>query len=318
MASITFAVIDNANVGSGITGSGLGFYGSSFGASVSTLSYQDTTFVTNADGTDNGGSVKNIKFLGNASGCYLGPAAATGILTDINGSEATLMINFNHTIPVKVQNCQLRIYNRANIDTPAVGVITKVAEIVNFNNIAYNTWVSSPGNDTGNRRDAFGDAYWWGVGWPSGAVYTAPTYDTSVRPYYINSVGVKFNNFTDYQYINNSGNPDAALSATPPAYETVGGSGLIVPLLDSPGSGGRFLHTGVTPAFKPKFTQYVNTTYQALLGRTVPYASSTYLADTYGGTGYDLMHTWRVAISASPLSIGSKTNFGLYVSLEYL
>jgi hypothetical protein len=39
---------------------------------------------------------------------------------------------------------------------------------------------------------------------------------------------------------------------------------------------------------------------------------------TYGGTGLHTHHTWCVAISASPLSIGSKEQFGLYVSLEYL
>lgn len=37
-----------------------------------------------------------------------------------------------------------------------------------------------------------------------------------------------------------------------------------------------------------------------------------------GGTGTSLTHDWYVAISASPSSIGSKTQYGLYVSLEYL
>ena len=37
-----------------------------------------------------------------------------------------------------------------------------------------------------------------------------------------------------------------------------------------------------------------------------------------GGTGVSTHHTWAVALSASPLSIGSKEQYGLYVSLEYL
>ena len=42
------------------------------------------------------------------------------------------------------------------------------------------------------------------------------------------------------------------------------------------------------------------------------------IGNTYGGTGLAKRHTWYVGISASPLSIGSKTSYGLYVSLEYL
>ena len=35
-------------------------------------------------------------------------------------------------------------------------------------------------------------------------------------------------------------------------------------------------------------------------------------------TGSGLQHDWYVALSASPTGIGSKTQYGLYVSLEYL
>lgn len=51
-----------------------------------------------------------------------------------------------------------------------------------------------------------------------------------------------------------------------------------------------------------------------------------YLTDSPGTSGLrpngssttDTQHDWYAAISASPNSIGSKTNFGLYLSLEYL
>ena len=42
------------------------------------------------------------------------------------------------------------------------------------------------------------------------------------------------------------------------------------------------------------------------------------LGKTYGGTGVDTHHTWSIALSASPLSIGAKDQYGLYVSVEYL
>ena len=316
MASITFETQDNIVLG----GSGLGFYGSSFGASVATTSYQDTTYVTNDTGQDDGGAARNVKYL-SATGCYLGFAAETGKLVEVNGVHSTLMIHFNHDSAVKVQNVQLRIFDRDNINNPATGVITKVAEIVNFNNKTYANWGSVAGDAIVSPDYGYGDAFWWGSPWPSGGMYAGQ--DSNLRPSYTNSVGVVFPNYTDYQYNKGSGNPDQRVSGiSAPAFDTVGGTGIIVPLLDSPGSGGRYLASGILAGdIKPKFIQYANTTYQTnSLGVSVAYSSGIVgnLEDSYGGSGYDTRHTWRVALSAKPLSIGSKTQYGMYVSLEYL
>jgi hypothetical protein len=320
MASITFEVLDAVinNTALGVNGSGLGFYGSGgHGTSVPLLEYQKTTFLTNADGTGNGGQVRNVEFISGvlgSSGCRLqNTASNTGLLVNLNGSEVTLQIHFNHDVSVKVQNCQLRIYDRINnIDNPATGVITKVAEVVNFGGATYTGWLAAPGSDFRTGIVGSGDAFWWGAPWPDAATYGG----ANVRPYYRNSVGVAFPNFTTSMDTANSGNPDTRLSSLSyPGKQTVGGTGIIVPLLDSPGSGGR----GLTGMLYPKFFQYVNTTYQAApFGVSSPVASSTAMAGSYGGTSGDLRHTWRVALSASPLSIGSKTLYGLYVSLEYL
>lgn len=320
MASISFEVLDNSNVGSGISGSGLGFYGSGgFGTSVPLLNYQGTTYVTSADGTSQGPSARNVKYRTDlsGSGCEITAGNATGLLWRLNSSEATLVVHFDHSAAVKVQNAQLRIYDRSNIDNPATGVITKVAEIVNFGAQNYTSWAASAGNDfltvTGS-----GDAFWWGAPWPDSLLYTPFQSSGTARPYYQNSVGVKFYNFTATQDAANSGNPDSRVSGLSyPGKQTVGGSGLVVPLLDSPGSGGRGvaspLHTGAA-----KFCQYVNTTAQTTtLVAPTAYDSGTYLASMYGGTGVDTRHTWRVAISAAPLSIGSKANYGLFISCEY-
>lgn len=358
MASISFEVLDGTLGATGfgnvntISGSGLGFYGAGgFGSSVSTTSYQDNTFITNADGTAQYGSVRNVKYL-TTTGCYGKEANATGILTQLNGSDATLFIHFDHTTAVKTQNVQLRIYDRSSPDNPAIGVITKVAEIINFGagvigepveitGTGYvNTWKATPGVGMGNggtnpnfARYAYGDSNWWGSPWPSGDNYIGVQNEaglkTSVRPGYTNSVGIRFSNFTDYQYLNSSGNPDSYFttnSITAPGYETVGGSGIVVPLMDSPGSDGRLLAGAIrSGVLKPKYIQYVAPTKQGQYngGSTGP--SSGVLANlsgsygSYGlGSGYDTRHTWRVAISARPLSIGSKKQYGLYVSLEYL
>lgn len=352
MASISFQVIDGTIGATGfgnvntISGSGLGFYGAGgFGSSVSTTSYQDNTFITNADGTAQYGSVRNVKYL-STTGCYGKEAAATGILTQLNGSDATLFIHFDHTTAVKVQNAQLRIYDRDSPDNPAIGVITKVAEIINFGSDCaagtgtVTTWLSTPGVGVGNGGSnpnyasyAYGDASWWGSPWPSGDNYLGVQgtegLRTSVRPGYTNSVGIRFENFTDYQYNSGSGNPDSYFttnSITAPGYETVGGSGLIVPLIDSPGSDGRLLAGAIkSGVLKPKYIQYVAPTQQGKYngGSTGPDSGVlANLSGSYGlfgiGSGYDTRHTWRVAISARPLSIGSKKQYGLYVSLEYL
>ena len=350
MASISFEVLDGTIGATGfgnvntISGSGLGFYGSTFGASVSTTSYQDTTYITNADGTANYGTARNIKYI-TPSSCYDREAAATGALTNLNASDATLFIHFDHTTAVKVQNAQLRIYDRTSPDSPAVGVITKVAEIVNFasacasNTGTVSSWKATPGAGMGTagawEKYAYGDAFWWGSPWPSGASYEGAsaggnTPQTSVRPGYTNSVGIRFENFTDYQYLKGSGNPDSAVSGlTAPGYETVGGSGLIVPLMDSPGSDGRLLAGAIySGVLRPKYIQYVHTSEQTKYNgnngswTAVSTGNLAALSGSYGlygiGSGYDTRHTWRVAISARPLSIGSKKQYGLYVSLEYL
>lgn len=323
MASIFFEILDTSIIKS-LSGSGLGFYGSSFGASVSTNDYQDSTYLTDENGESNFGSARNVKYL-NPSGLIGGTNKETGVLTGMNGTEATLLIHFDHTARVKVQNAQLRIYDRVNIDNAAVGVITKVAEIVNFRGLTtWNVeggWLTTGGADIDNayRTYAYGDALWWGSPWPEADTYAGST--NSIRPSYTNSVGVKFSNFTDYQYSKGSGNPQLQDTVSYPGYETVGGSGLIVPLLDSPGNYGSGLFRTILNGYmKPKFIQYIAEGSQIKYNTNAGLSSGVgaNLSGSYGGTGYDTRHTWRVALSAKPLSIGSKKQYGLYVSLEYL
>ena len=76
-----------------------------------------------------------------------------------------------------------------------------------------------------------------------------------------------------------SPNRDVRLGAS--SY-TVGGTGIIVPLADAPGTSGEHAGTG---------------------------SGSIYT---------DTQHDWFLALSASPDSIGSKSKYGLYISLEYL
>jgi len=111
-------------------GSGLAFFGGAgFGSSVEVGKYQGATFVSDGGGTARGAQAQNVQYLNAGSG-VLG-AAASGIgLRAIPNYQATLNIRFTHSAAVKTQNCELRIYDRYNINKPASGVTTKVAEII--------------------------------------------------------------------------------------------------------------------------------------------------------------------------------------------
>jgi len=201
-----------------IGGSGLGFYGpGGFGQSIQVGSYQDNTYITDSTGALAGPKADNVKYVHANSGML--PTADVRLLQDIPNYQATLQIEFTHTSAVRVQNAELRIFDRTNINLPAVGVTTKVAEVVH-------PWTTSqPAGPLGS-----GDTQWWSPG-GSGGTYAGRTYDDPVS------------------------------------------------LVDSPGSGG----------WSPS-----------------------------GVNTVDTIHDWFVLLSASPDSIGSKVNYGLYVSLEYL
>lgn len=111
-----------------LTGSGLGFYGASFGSSVDVGSYQTTTWITDSNGTIQGPQANNIKWTHPLSGSING--AASVILQHIPNYLSTLRVRFNHTSAVKTQNTKLRIYDRSNINNSASGVTTKVAQII--------------------------------------------------------------------------------------------------------------------------------------------------------------------------------------------
>lgn len=329
MASIRFQLLGNANGTPSVdnlSGSGIAFFGATAGSSVQIGNYQDTTYVSNGDGTAYTDASSNIKFQKTSqypSGrCTLEATAGSPYETGLTGVRTmygSLGIEFGHTSAVNVQNCQLRIYDRGNVNYPASGVVTKVAEIVNHNG---GTW-NNQGADNGlnSAAQGSGDLWWWGEPWPT-------EYITSSKNYYTNSVGTVFTN--GLQGSNVNGDARLAAAAIPGSYDTVGGTGIIVPLLDSPGSGQKQLQNSEVVSGSgmvwPKWTQYItdSTDQTEVFGFSFGDGSNTTkvggvanIDKTFGGTGVDTHHTWSIALSASPLSSGSKEQYGLYVSLEY-
>jgi len=196
-----------------LAGSGLGFFGATFGSSVQVSQYQDTTFITNGVGSVNGGQADNLKYVGTTSGVSIN-GGATVDLTTVPQVSGTLNTRFTFDTVVKTQNGELRIYDRTTIDNGPSGVTCRASQIVNGGS---------------------------GVNPTTGAAQTWNAGDDGWR--------------------------------------VLAGSGTTMRLLAAPGSG------GLSPSG-------VDTT--------------------------DTRHDWYAALSASPDSIGSKTLFGLYVSLEYL
>lgn len=128
MALISFLASDGININD-LAGSGLGFYGAgNFGTSVRVGDYQDNTYVSDATGALQGAKTNNIKYVHPFSGQL--PTSDVHVLQEIPNYLATLNVRFTHPTPVKITNAVVRIFDRANIDTPAVGVSCKVAEAI--------------------------------------------------------------------------------------------------------------------------------------------------------------------------------------------
>lgn len=150
MADLSFFADDNGV--KNLSGSGLGFFGSSFGQSVEVGEYQDSTYITNGNGTTEGPQVNNVKWTHPGSGSINGLSSVK--LTEITNKLAPLNIRFTHSSEVRTQNAKLRIFDRSNINNPASGVTTKVAEIIhpdpvqNDNGSGDSTWETPAGSGT--------------------------------------------------------------------------------------------------------------------------------------------------------------------------
>lgn len=211
-AEIKFYAGQGEGVWVDLASSGLGFFGASFGTSVQVGEYQDSTFVSKSDGSAPAGpEATNCKYDTVTSGVIIdGSGAVQPSAVALN--DSTLNVRFTYDSIVKTQNCELRIYDRSDVNSGATGVTTQVCQICEGG-----SGVTSSG--------------------------------TAVAP------------------------------ASHSGWIAPSGSGVTVILLYSAGE------SGLSPSG-------VDTT--------------------------DNRHDWYTCISASPLSIGSKEAFGLYVALEYL
>ena len=223
------------------SGSGLGFFGGAFGISVPVGQYQDTTYVTNGDGTSSGIRVKNTKYVASVTIPNSGVSPNGGSTIGLSGMPnyyAPLNVRFTHTEGVRVQNCKLRIFDRNDITKQASGVTTKVFETRHPQpNEAHN-------GQSGTLALRGASNYGW----------------TEFDPAEV---------MTDLDFTS------------------------------SPGTSG--LNTSAAETLP-----------SGLADGTINWLSNEGVAHEA------LRHDWYIAMTASPDSIGSKTQYGLYFTLEYL
>lgn len=171
MATVLFMRASDAQP---ISSSGIGGYGASFGQSVSVGNYQDTTYVTDAGGSQQGIALGNVKWAHANSG-YVGVTLLN--LLSIPNANATLRINFNHTSPVLIQNARVMVTNRSVATGQVDGLTCKVAELNHTgstqvaNGIGNSSWATLNGsgylgltNNPGSGGSLTGQLYdhnWW-------------------------------------------------------------------------------------------------------------------------------------------------------------
>jgi len=109
-------------------GSGLGLFGAGYGISVPVGQWQESTWVTNANGTATDQyQLNNTKFTSVSGVSFNGGAEIQN--WKVPNYYAPLKLSFVHDTAVRVQNCKLRIFDRNDITQPASGVTTKVYEV---------------------------------------------------------------------------------------------------------------------------------------------------------------------------------------------
>lgn len=134
MASVTFHINNFGAASTGDptliqhgAGSGLAMFGGGFGISVPVGQYQDTTYVSNANGTASGVRGNNTKYTSVSGLSFNGGTAINNSGTP--NYYAPLRIRFNHSSAVRTQNVKLRIFDRSDISNMASGVTTQVYEV---------------------------------------------------------------------------------------------------------------------------------------------------------------------------------------------
>lgn len=140
MPTTTFYISDYSTYSPITTsGSGLGFYGSTFGASVAVGAFQDSTYITNSVGTASGQGVSNTKPDGSDFTKFYHQAfgASSVSLTRIQNKHAPINIRVTESSVINLSNNKIYIYDRNAITNNPTGVSCYLAEVIRLNSEAF-------------------------------------------------------------------------------------------------------------------------------------------------------------------------------------
>ncbi len=128
-AAINFYAGEGGGTFTDLSGSGLGFFGASFGNSVQVGQYQDSTYISSSNGSSQGPQATNCKFEVPSGVIINGDVSIQPSAVPIN--SGTMNVRFTFDSAVKTQNAELRIFDRADINNGATGVTTQVLQVAN-------------------------------------------------------------------------------------------------------------------------------------------------------------------------------------------
>lgn len=106
----------------------LGFFGAGFGFSIRVGEFNNTSYVTNDNGTTNYGQTPNLRWA-NVSGAYVASETVATELLEVDNTEATLRIRLTTDSNVQTQNTSFRAFDRVSINNDPSGVTVYAAEI---------------------------------------------------------------------------------------------------------------------------------------------------------------------------------------------
>lgn len=107
-----------------------GFFGAAFGFSIRVGEYNNTSRVTNDNGSADNGALPNLRYdTASNSGAFVASESVATELLEVDNTESTLKIKLSTDSPVQTQNTSFRAFDRVNIDNNPSGVTVQAAEI---------------------------------------------------------------------------------------------------------------------------------------------------------------------------------------------
>ena len=119
-ASVKFYVGEGYPLDSTTTGSGISFFGTSFGSSIAVGQFNSSTYLTSADGSTNFATCDNNKYI-ESSGVSVNGGAEINLL-NVPNAETTINIRFEYDSAVQTQNVSFTSYNRSDENVAQTGV----------------------------------------------------------------------------------------------------------------------------------------------------------------------------------------------------